>query len=122
MPEDLILCVIDDDVSVRRALSRLLDSAGFRVIRYASAEDYLADHHLKSSCECLILDVNMPGMSGLELQSYLLSQNRACPIVFITAFNNAVAERQALDSGALAFLHKPVDSSRLLQILDSLGR
>lgn len=122
MPEDLILCVVDDDVSVRKALGRLLDSAGFRVVRYASAEDYLADHRPRGSSECLILDVNMPGMSGLALQSYLLSHNRACSIVFITAFNNAVAEQQALDGGALAFLHKPVDSGRLLQILDSLRR
>ncbi len=119
MPREAVISVIDDDPSVRRALSRLLTSAGFNVQIYCSSEDFLERHLLEKS-GCLILDVHLPGMNGLELQAQLLSEQRDCPIVFITAFDDAGARRKAIQDGAVAFLSKPLDTAHLLQLMETV--
>jgi FixJ family two-component response regulator len=106
------VAVVDDDESVRKALRRLLRSLGLDVETFATAEDFLTslEHH---SPACLLLDVRMPGMSGLELQEHLASAGRRIPIVFITAHEDEQARLQALAGGATDFLQKPFDEQAL---------
>jgi FixJ family two-component response regulator len=110
---DSTIAVIDDDESVRRALCRLIRSAGLSVETYATAEDFL-DQVAEKMPACLILDVRMPGMSGLELQNLLAADNRRIPIVFITAHEDEHARLAALGAGGVAFLQKPFDDCVLL--------
>ncbi|MCR9294658.1 MAG: response regulator [bacterium] len=117
MSLEAIVAVVDDDPSVRRALGRLLCSAGFEVELYGSSEELLERKDLVH-LGCLILDVHLPGMSGLDLQARLLSEHRACPILFITAFDDRAAEKQAMQAGALAFLNKPLNTGYLLQLIE----
>ena len=107
------IALIDDDESVRRALGRLLRSAGLEVEAYASAEEYLGSRG-PSTPDCLVLDVRMTGMSGLELQRQLASSGRCVPVVFITAHEDEQARRVALGAGAVDFLRKPFDDRILL--------
>lgn len=106
--------IIDDDESVRDALSGLLRSAGLRARCFASAEEFLrsGDHHHTA---CLITDIRMPGMTGLELQTKLNQEKCAVPIIFITAHGDAKMRLQALRSGAVEFLAKPFDDEILLK-------
>jgi FixJ family two-component response regulator len=112
-----MIAIIDDDESVRRALRRFIDLLGFNVETFATAEAFLesfpvptsAGNHGTGSLRCLILDVHLPGMSGLELQERLKAEGRDVGIVFITAYPNERARKQALQAGAIAFLHKPFD-------------
>ncbi len=108
-----MISVIDDDASVRRAVSRLIRSASLDVVAYESAEDFIADEGVSGS-DCLILDLHLPGKDGLQLQSELAAAGSRCPIVFITAFDDDKARTQALEAGASDFLLKPIDSERLI--------
>ena len=114
--QDAIIYVIDDDDAMRRSLIYLLDSAGWQTRPFASGREFLDqyDGHVPG---CLILDVHLPGASGLELQQRLLEQGRHVPTLFITAFEGAASRQAALDSGALAFLQEPLDNERLLEVL-----
>jgi FixJ family two-component response regulator len=109
---DALVAVIDDDASVRRALGRLLRSAGLSVQLFASAEDYLQTH---TAAACVILDQCLPGLSGLELYRRLLEEGRQVAAVFITGHENEPTRREALAAGAVAFLHKPFDDEVLLR-------
>ena len=113
---DLTIAVIDDDESVRRALRRLLRSTGLAVEMFATAEAFL-EVVGQPPPDCLVLDVRLPGLSGLELQERLASAARHIPIVFITAYENEQARRQALATGAVDFLTKPFDEEVLLDAL-----
>ena len=110
------VAVIDDDASVRRALGRLLRSAGLSVEAFATAEAFLGAP-ARPPPACLVLDVRLPGLSGLELQARLAAEGRRIPIVFITAYEDGQARRQALAAGALEFLAKPFDEGALLNAL-----
>jgi FixJ family two-component response regulator len=99
--------IVDDDDSTRKAVRRLMKSFGFAVETFASAEEFLGSDRLEKT-SCLILDVHMPGMDGLQLQQRLVASNNAIPIIFITAFTDDRARVQALKSGAVAYLAKPV--------------
>jgi FixJ family two-component response regulator len=111
----LAIFVIDDDASVRKALQRLLRSEGMAVKTFASAEDFLAaDLPLP---DCLVLDVRMSGMSGVELQLRLLAEHGYAPIVFITAHDDEEARASAMAAGAVAFLHKPFEDHVLLDAI-----
>jgi FixJ family two-component response regulator len=110
------IAVIDDDESVRRALRRLIHSTGLAVETFATAEALLEDE-AQSPPDCLVLDVRLPGLSGLELQERLASTGRHIPIVFITAVEDEQARRQALAAGAVDFLAKPFDEEVLLDAL-----
>lgn len=108
------ISVVDDDVSVRRALGNLISSVGYQVELFASAEEFLNSGHLHDT-DCLILDVRMPGLSGLELQQRLAATHYLIPIIFITAHaSDEEARRRALEAGALDFLLKPFSEESLL--------
>ncbi len=111
------IAVVDDDASIRKALERFVRSHGFDVETFAGAEQFLAGAEPRMP-ECLILDVRMPGMSGLELQEALGRAGRHVPIVFITAHDDEQARRKALAAGAVAFLKKPFDDQALLHALE----
>lgn len=110
------VAIVDDDPSVSRALVRLVRSAGFEAESFGSAEAFL-EASGEDVSDCLILDVQLPGRSGPELQSLLLERETTLPILFISAYGDERVRTQALDSGALAFLEKPLDSEQLLTIL-----
>ena len=97
---------MDDDAGVRESISSLVRSAGFRAAVFASAEDFLHSEELKHAA-CLILDVRMPGITGLDLQTCLVERARRLPIIFATGYPNEDAQKKALDKGAVAFLYKP---------------
>jgi FixJ family two-component response regulator len=105
--------VVDDDAAIREAIDSLIRSAGFRVELFASGEDFLqAKHHPQAAC--LIVDVRMPRMSGLELQRQLAATNCRIPLVFITAHGDENARAQALRAGAVDFLYKPFSDEVIL--------
>jgi FixJ family two-component response regulator len=108
-----IVMIVDDDESIRRAGRRLIKSYGFAVETFASAEDFLGSGRLHETA-CLVLDVQMPGLNGLELQSRLVAEGHQVPIIFITAFNDENARAQALQAGALGYLVKPFEEAELL--------
>src|SRR6266404_6498988 len=122
MPEEIVVSIVDDDISVRRSTQRLLRSSGFRAEAFASAEEFL---NSKSAAEtaCLILDLRMPGMNGLELQRRLSQNGHRVPIVFLSAHASEEDERSALRTGAVRFLRKPTSKEALLgAIRDALTR
>jgi len=113
MPSHLV-AVVDDDASVRRALTRLLQSAHLRVLTYASAAEFL-DNGIGSAPECLILDIHLGGMSGLELLSRLRELGHNLPVLIITAHDDAQARESAARGGCVAYLRKPLDAKLLLE-------
>ena len=118
MPNDSrIVSVIDDDESVREALRGLLKSAGFRADVFASAEEFLSSGRLGAT-GCLIVDVRMPGMSGVELQEQLIASNPALPLIFISADGDDEVRARALKRGAIDFLYKPFSDEALLDAVD----
>jgi FixJ family two-component response regulator len=114
-----VISIIDDDESVRVATNRLVRSLGYTAHTFASAEDFLASSQVNDT-SCMIADVQMPGMSGIELQSHLLAQGHHLPIIFITAFPEESARTKALNSGAVCFLTKPFDGATLVRHLDAV--
>ena len=108
-----IVAIVDDDPSVRRALEGLLKAVGLPARAFASAEEFL-DSGQQHRTACLIADIRMPGMSGLELQAELNSQNCRIPTIFITAHGDASMRMQALRAGATEFLAKPFSDDVLL--------
>ena len=112
-PKIPLISIVDDDDSVRQALKSLIDSVGFRAEVFGSGEEYLNSPHVYQT-DCLIADVRMPGMSGLELQDRLNSANLSIPVVFISAHDDAEARARGLRGGAIAFLQKPFSEDSLL--------
>src|SRR5512134_2406945 len=110
--------IVDDDAAVRDALSLLLGVRGFRTACFASAESFLASHR-PGEMGCLLLDVRMPGMSGIELQAHLAAQGDPLPVIVITAHGDIPMARAALKAGAEDFLEKPIDEDSLLRALHS---
>ena len=122
MPEDVVVSIVDDDVSVRRSTRRLLRSSGFRAEAFASAEEFL-DSKSAAETACLILDLRMSGMNGLELQRRLTQNGNPVPIIFLSAHASEEDERSALRAGAVRFLRKPISKEELLNaIRDALKR
>lgn len=109
-----LVAVVDDDASVRRALTRLLQSADLRVLTYVSAIEFL-DTGLSSAPECLILDIHLGGMSGLEMLSRLRDLGHNLPVLIITAHDDAQAREAAAREGCVAYLCKPLDAKLLLE-------
>jgi FixJ family two-component response regulator len=112
-----IISIVDDDTSVREATARLLRSLGFSAHAFASAKEFLLSPRL-SDTSCLIADVEMPGMSGVELQDHLIANGHSTPMIFITAFPDHRVRERAIRSGALCFLSKPFDEARLLECVE----
>lgn len=111
--------VVEDDAAIRWALSLMLEAVGLEVHAYASARDYLEDAHGQSVCTCLVLDVRLPGMSGIALQKQLLLQQQFPAIVFITGHADIEMAVDAMRNGAVDFLQKPFKEQ---QLLDSVQR
>jgi FixJ family two-component response regulator len=116
--EPYVVSIVDDDKSVRDALGNLLESVGLRVEAFASAEEFVNSSN-GSNRSCLILDVQLPRMSGLELQQHLSNKSDSVPIIFVTAHANDEVRSRALQEGAVSFLYKPFSSEDLLRAVHS---
>ena len=116
MPGPPLISIVDDDESVRESLWGLLRSVGFAVNVFASAEEFWNSDKL-SNADCLILDVRMPGMSGIELQRQLVASCCNIPVIFITAYEDEGMRAQAFSGGAGAFLIKPFGEEALLNAI-----
>jgi FixJ family two-component response regulator len=114
--------VVDDEPAVLKSLDRLLRSAGFRPKTFGSARDFIAQHQADAP-GCLVLDVTMPGFTGLELQQWLALARDPLPVIFITGYGDVPTSVRAMKAGAVDFLTKPVDEQALLRaIKDALRR
>jgi FixJ family two-component response regulator len=110
--------IIDDDASVLKAVARLLRSAGFKTALFSSAQQFL-DEHDSNASGCLVLDVAMPKMNGLELQQILTTQNSELPIIFLTGNGDIPMSVRAIKQGAVDFLTKPVNDSDLISAIQN---
>jgi FixJ family two-component response regulator len=108
-----LISIVDDDASVRRSTARVLRSVGLRAEAFASAEEFLASKEVETT-DCMILDLRMPGMSGLELQRHLARVSNPVPIIFFSAHSSPKEERQLLRENTFQFLQKPVSKDVLL--------
>ena len=118
MSEIPLIAVVDDDAAIREAVQSLLRSVGLRAAVCAAAQDFLQSGQLQDTA-CLILDVRMPRMSGLELQQQLTTAHCPIPILFITAHGDAETRARALRAGAVAFLDKPFSDAVLLRAVQA---
>ena len=112
------IAVIDDDASVRVGIENLLSSLGYNVHTFPSAEDFLRSG-LWYDISCVIADVRMPGMSGIELLTLLITQGHRLPFIFITAFSDETVRAGALSAGAICLLTKPFDKATLVRGIDA---
>jgi FixJ family two-component response regulator len=115
---DQLLCVVDDDEMLRESLPDLLRECGFAARAFSSGPEFLSSDYVDET-KCLILDVAMPGMTGLDLQKELKQRGQAIPIIFITAQKDEEARKQALRQGAVKFLYKPFSDSDLLDAVNA---
>ncbi len=113
---DSMVFIVDDDDSVRKALVRLIKSGGMNAESYASAEEFLVRPRYGGPC-CLVLDVRMPGLSGLDLQKKLTQANLTLPIIFITGHGTVPLSVKAMKAGAMDFLEKPFEDQALLDLI-----
>ena len=114
--ETFTVFIVDDDESVRRALLRLLKSAAIKALTFASAEDFLALTAGRIQ-GCLVLDIRLPGMNGLDLQEHLISQGINCKVIYMTAHDNPRWRDRAMKMGTVAFLNKPFHDQALLDAI-----
>jgi FixJ family two-component response regulator len=112
-----MVSIVDDDESVRESTKSLVRSLGYAARTFPSAEEFLRSNLDDTSC--LILDVHMRGLSGIELQELLIAEGRRTPIIFVTAYSDERIRDQVLDAGAIGFLSKPVSDEKLISCLDS---
>lgn len=112
-----LIAIVDDDESVCIAVTSLVRSLGYEAAAYGSAEDFLASA-ARPDTACVISDVQMPGISGLELQRVLAAEGSRLPIIFVTAFPDVRVQQAALHGGAMCFLSKPFDGNALIQCLE----
>ena len=113
-----MISIVDDNDSVRESLQRLMRSVGFAVNVFASAEEFLDSDRLRNT-DCLILDVRLPGMDGLELQRHLAASHSEIPIIFITAYEDDEVRARAFNAGAVAYFLKPFNDEDLLDAIDT---
>ncbi len=113
-----IVAAVDDDFRVRESIESLLESAGYAPVMFSSAEEFLGSGTLPAA-SCVITDVRMPGMDGVELQRRIKCVRPTLPVILLSAHHNADIRKQAIDEGAAAFLYKPFDATDLLKIVQS---
>ena len=113
---EAVIAIVDDDFSAREGLSSLIRSTGFEVETFASAQEFLARHGAEAP-SCLVLDLQLPGLSGLDLQKRMAAAGLEIPIVFLTGHGNIPASVQAIKAGAVEFLTKPFDEQALLRAI-----
>jgi FixJ family two-component response regulator len=116
-----MISIIDDDPFVRTATDGLVRSLGYRAAAFASAEGYLQSDRINDT-SCVITDMQMPGLSGAELQSLLIARGNRTPMIFITAFPDEKVRRRVLEAGAIGFLSKPFDEEHLIEHLQTALR
>jgi FixJ family two-component response regulator len=116
-----LISVVDDEESVRRSTRLLVESFGFRTAAFESAERFLKSGQVHDN-SCLILDMQMPGMDGLQLQSHLAAEGCGIPIIFITAYDDKESRKRAMQAGGVAFLGKPFSDEQLVQTIRSALR
>ena len=121
MPRVPLISIVDDDDALRNSLDNLMRSVGFRAQGFPSAEAFLSSNQVHDTA-CLILDVRLPGMNGLELQRKIVAENWRLPIIFITSHADDDARARALEAGAVAFLYKPCREEDLLNAIDAALR
>jgi two-component system, LuxR family, response regulator FixJ len=117
-PDSPVVSIVDDDASLRRSLRNLLTSVGFRVETFDSAEAFL-DSDQRQNTGCMVLDVRMPGMGGLELLRHLATTGARIPTIILTAHGDEEMRRRTLQAGAIAFLTKPFQSAALVDAVRS---
>jgi len=118
MPGVPIISIVDDDDFFRNSLDNLIRSVGFRVQGFSSAEAFLNSDQVRDTA-CLILDMRMPGMSGLELQRQIVAANWRIPIIFVTSYADGDEKVQALEAGAVDYLYKPFREQDLINAIDA---
>jgi FixJ family two-component response regulator len=116
MPKASLVSIVEDDRFFRESMRRLMRSLGFAVEAFSTAADFLASPRLVETA-CLIADVHMPAMNGIELRRHLIKIGYAIPTILITAFPNDVDRSRAVNNGVVCYLRKPIDESRLLRCL-----
>jgi FixJ family two-component response regulator len=115
LPESVLISIIDDDKTVRESLQALVRSLGYATAAFSSAAEFMLSGLHRTTC--LLSDVQMPGVGGLELQAQLIEKGLHIPIIFITGHSNETLKARALQAGAVDFLNKPVDPNRLVECL-----
>ena len=113
-----IVVAVDDDFRVRESLESLIESAGYEPVVFSSAEEFLQSGTL-TAATCVITDVRMPGMDGIELQRRIRLEHPTLPVIFISAHNRAEFRQKALDEGAVDFLYKPFNAADLLEVIQA---
>jgi FixJ family two-component response regulator len=113
-----LVAAVDDDFRVRESIESLLESAGYAPVVFSSAEEFLGSGTL-ATASCVITDVRMPGMDGVELQRRIKVLRPTLPVILLSAHHNTDIRQQAIDEGAAAFLYKPFDATDLLKIIQS---
>jgi FixJ family two-component response regulator len=117
VPHNPVIAIVDDDESFRQATISFIRSLGYSAAAFPSADAFLNSNAVENT-DCLITDVQMPGMSGIELQNYLIAQGHRVPVIFVTAFPETKARGQALRAGAIGFLGKPFGDENLVSCLN----
>ncbi len=111
-----MICIVDDDECARKAIERLVRSLGYAVMTYGSAEDFLDSNHVNDT-HCLITDVHLPGLSGVELHQRLVADGFGVPTIFVSGLADLTIRTQVLASGAVGFLSKPFGQKSLIDCL-----
>lgn len=117
MSHPSLIAIVDDDLAIREALDDLVRSLGHESLLFDCAEAFL-EFKERQTIDCMLVDVKMPGLSGIELQSKLNAEDNRPPMIFMTSYHDDKTRNAALDGGALAFLGKPVDFANLMRCLD----
>jgi FixJ family two-component response regulator len=122
LPQPVVISIVDDDESVREATKGLVRSLGYTAATFGSAEEFLNSEQ-RHDTSCVIADVQMPGLSGVEMQRQLIAEGSRLPMIFVTAFPEDRVRASAMAAGAVGFLSKPFNEEHLIGCLDSaLGR
>ena len=116
MPEATLISIVDDDQLARDGIRELIESLGYNAVAFASAEHFLQSGVIAHTT-CMIVDLQMPGLNGLELQEAVRAKGYHTPVIVITAFPNETRRKRALDGGAVGFLSKPFDEACLIRCL-----
>ena len=120
-PRQKVVSVIDDDPAVLKATARLLRTKGFEVEAFASAEAFLAGT-TETKASCLVLDIHLTGISGIELRRRLTASGSELPVIFITALDDDATRKEAMEAGCIAFLRKPFLSHLLVEAIEKAAR
>ena len=116
MPAPPLIAIVDDDLLSRDGICELVASLGYETVTFSSAQDFLQSN-VVTETTCLITDLQMPGLNGLELQEAIRSQGYCTPVILVTAYPNEQHRRRALDNGAVGFLNKPFEEASLIRCI-----